>query len=120
MNDHEERIAQLEADVAALTSIIASESAQPSMTPFARRVGDVVAAIPRGQVRSYGEVALAAGSPDAARAIGRALTTVVSAGIPIPWWRVVRLDRQVRDEDPFSAERRLLLAAEGIDQDLFA
>ena len=40
---------------------------------FTRRVYQVVQAIPRGETRSYGEVARAAGSPGGARAVGNAM-----------------------------------------------
>ena len=44
-----------------------------SGTPFRRRVWEITRAIPRGQTRTYGEVALAAGSPEAARAVGQSM-----------------------------------------------
>ena len=40
---------------------------------FDRRVYDVTRAIPRGQTRTYGEVAAALGDPAAARAVGQSL-----------------------------------------------
>jgi methylated-DNA-[protein]-cysteine S-methyltransferase len=40
---------------------------------FERRVYAVTSAIPRGEVRTYGEVAAAVGAPGAARAVGTAL-----------------------------------------------
>jgi O-6-methylguanine DNA methyltransferase len=40
---------------------------------FTRRVYQVVQAIPRGETRSYAEVARAAGSPGGARAVGNAM-----------------------------------------------
>jgi len=40
---------------------------------FTRRVYHVVQAIPRGKTRNYAEVARAAGSPGAARAVGNAM-----------------------------------------------
>ncbi len=46
----------------------------------------MVAATTAGQVLTYGEVALEAGHPGAARAVGRALR---EAAVPLPWWRVV-------------------------------
>lgn len=50
------------------------------------RVLAVVRALPRGVVATYGEVAAEAGSPGAARAVGR----VLAEGHPdVPWWRVV-------------------------------
>lgn len=42
-------------------------------TEFQKRVQDACRAIPRGQVRSYGELAAEAGSPGAARAVGSAM-----------------------------------------------
>jgi methylated-DNA-[protein]-cysteine S-methyltransferase len=42
-------------------------------TPFQRRVWELTRGIPRGQTRSYGELARAAGSPGAARAVGQAM-----------------------------------------------
>lgn len=43
------------------------------LPPFQRRVFEVVRHIPAGETLSYGEVAAAAGSPGAARAVGQAL-----------------------------------------------
>jgi methylated-DNA-[protein]-cysteine S-methyltransferase len=47
--------------------------------PFRRRILEVVRSIPRGQVRTYGQVAVQAGSPRAARAVGGCM-----AGNPVP------------------------------------
>ena len=44
-----------------------------ALPPFRRKVLEVVRTIPAGETLSYGEVALAAGSPGAARAVGQAL-----------------------------------------------
>jgi methylated-DNA-[protein]-cysteine S-methyltransferase len=43
------------------------------LPPFRRRVYEVVRTIPPGETMSYGEVAAAAGSPGAARAVGQAM-----------------------------------------------
>jgi len=43
------------------------------LPPFRRRVYEVVRTIPAGETMSYGEVAAAAGSPGAARAVGQAM-----------------------------------------------
>lgn len=45
------------------------------LTDFHRRVLAALAHIPSGQTRSYGQLAADAGSPKAARAIGRAMAT---------------------------------------------
>ncbi len=49
---------------------------------------DVVAIIPRGRVRSYGDVARAAGFPGRARQAGYALR-VMPKDMHLPWHRVV-------------------------------
>ncbi len=57
---------------------------------FADRVREVVRAIPRGETRTYKEVAIAAGNPAAARAVG----TIMRGNYDetIPCHRVVRSD----------------------------
>jgi O-6-methylguanine DNA methyltransferase len=42
-------------------------------TPFQRRVWAITRAIPRGETRTYGQIASEAGSPSAARAVGQAM-----------------------------------------------
>ena len=51
----------------------------------------VVAAIPRGCVASYGEIAVRAGLPGRARLVGRVLGDA-GAGARLPWHRVLRAD----------------------------
>jgi AraC family transcriptional regulator of adaptative response/methylated-DNA-[protein]-cysteine methyltransferase len=60
-------------------------------TPFQWKVWDALRKIPSGQTRTYGEVARAIGSPNSARAVGRACATN-RAAIVIPCHRVVRGD----------------------------
>lgn len=57
---------------------------------FIEAVTAVIAAIPRGEVMTYGEIALEAGYPGAARAVGHLLAG--GGGDlegKLPWWRVV-------------------------------
>jgi methylated-DNA-[protein]-cysteine S-methyltransferase len=61
------------------------------MTPFAKRVYSVVAAIPLGQTRTYKWVAKKAGSPAASRAIGQILKRNPYPVI-IPCHRVIKSD----------------------------
>jgi methylated-DNA-protein-cysteine methyltransferase-like protein len=69
-----------------------------------------VRAIPRGQVRSYSQVALYAGRPGAARGVGRELKTVGEGNLP--WWRVIRADRTLAPAVAHEQARRL--KAEGV------
>jgi methylated-DNA-[protein]-cysteine S-methyltransferase len=82
-------------------------------TPFQRRVLEVVACIPRGEVRPYGWVAGEAGSPKASRAVG---TVMANNPVPllIPCHRVVRNDGTTGDY-AFGAEEKVgLLREEGV------
>jgi len=49
----------------------------------------VIAAIPRGSVSSYGEIAVRAGLPGRARLVGRVLGDA-GVGVKLPWHRVLR------------------------------
>jgi methylated-DNA-protein-cysteine methyltransferase-like protein len=75
------------------------------------RILDVIRAIPRGKVMTYGEVARVAGLPRGARVVGYALR---AAGKRVPWQRVVGLRRRglahITIKDPIGAamQRRLL------------
>lgn len=60
-------------------------------TAFQRKVWNALRQIPRGQVRSYREIAQAIGRPAAARAVGRACATNRIA-VAIPCHRAVRGD----------------------------
>lgn len=76
--------------------------------PFTEAVRKAVRAIPRGQVRSYSQVALYAGKPGAARGVGRELKTLQN----VPWWRVIRADRTLAPAVAHEQARRL--KAEGV------
>jgi methylated-DNA-protein-cysteine methyltransferase-like protein len=70
-------------------------------------VARVVRRIPRGTTLGYGEVALRAGKPRAARLAARALHRLEG----IPWWRVARSDGTLAPLVAFEQEQ--LLRAEG-------
>lgn len=57
--------------------------------PFRRAVREVVLAVPAGRVISYGQVALLAGRPGAARQVGAALRGLAEGDADFPWHRVV-------------------------------
>jgi AraC family transcriptional regulator, regulatory protein of adaptative response / methylated-DNA-[protein]-cysteine methyltransferase len=80
-------------------------------TPFQLRVWSATRKIPRGQSRSYREVARMIGKPLAARAVARAcaLNPVM---LVIPCHRVVGADGSVRGRRECIERRRKLLEAE--------
>ncbi len=78
------------------------------MTPWVKRVYDVVCSIPKGRTLGYAQVAMRAGKPGAARAVVRALHAMKGA----PWWRVTRSDRTLAKE--IAAQQRKKLLAEGV------
>jgi methylated-DNA-protein-cysteine methyltransferase-like protein len=82
----------------------------------------VVARIPRGRVATYGQVALLAGTPRAARQVGYALAALRGTRHRIPWQRVLgsrsRALAAISILDPMgSAVQRALLEAEGVEVD---
>jgi methylated-DNA-protein-cysteine methyltransferase related protein len=84
--------------------------------PSFERIRRVVKKIPRGKVMTYGDVAVAAGMPGAARTVGYAMRAL---GRDVPWQRVLgRRDRRaaqitIRDVRA-RAEQRRLLEKEGV------
>jgi methylated-DNA-[protein]-cysteine S-methyltransferase len=92
-----------------------------ALPPFARAVLQAVAAIPRGQVRSYRQIAEAVGKPRAARAIGTAVGSNPLSFL-IPCHRVVRSDGTIGEygvqfwgRSRGIEVKRRLLHAEGVD-----
>lgn len=86
------------------------------MSPFHDRVITIVCMVPYGNVASYGQVALYAGLPRAAREVGWILNQ--SEGEDLPWWRVINNKgfisiRGTKIADPRTLQKKLL-EAEGI------
>jgi methylated-DNA-protein-cysteine methyltransferase related protein len=82
---------------------------RPVRSAFAEAVLAVVGTTRVGEVVTYAEVAREAGSPGAARAVGRVLR---EHGAGHPWWRVVTADgRLVPGLEREHAER---LSVEGV------
>jgi len=81
-------------------------------TPFQRAVLEAVAAIPMGEVRTYGEVALDVGRPGAARAVGEVMRTN-QIPVLIPCHRVVRAGGDIGRYSPDPAIKHRLLVLEG-------
>jgi methylated-DNA-protein-cysteine methyltransferase related protein len=83
---------------------------------FVARVYEVIRAIPRGNVATYGLVAALAGFPGRARAVGWALR-VMAPGLArrVPWHRVVGAAGRIAVRVGDSASRqRQKLRAEGV------
>lgn len=83
---------------------------------FFARVYLTVRAIPRGRVATYGQVALLAGNPRGARAVGWALRLLGGRGQPrVPWHRVVGAGGRISLPPGMGGlEQRRRLKAEGV------
>jgi AraC family transcriptional regulator of adaptative response/methylated-DNA-[protein]-cysteine methyltransferase len=109
--------------VAALQRAVAGE-APGSEVPldvrgsrFQRRVWDAIAAIPRGETRSYGQLARAVGRPGAARAVGQACSANPVA-VLVPCHRVVAAGGGEGGYRWGLARKRALLERESKESDL--
>jgi AraC family transcriptional regulator of adaptative response/methylated-DNA-[protein]-cysteine methyltransferase len=100
-----------------LLRVVAGASAEVELpldirgTPFQQRVWNAMRRIPRGQTRSYSEVARMLGKPLAARAVARACA-LNPAMILIPCHRVIAGDGTVRGGPTCKTRRERLLEAE--------
>ena len=87
------------------------------MNGFRERVLSVVEAVPIGSVVTYGQVALLAGSPRAARQVGMVLRGLREAE-DVPWQRVINSQGKLSTYKVGSGElQRALLEAEGVEFD---
>lgn len=83
--------------------------------PFQLRVLEIVRAIPRGRVLTYGQVALLAGAPRGARQVGRILYAT-GREHRIPWQRVINRYGGISTYKIGSGhEQRALLEAEKVE-----
>ncbi len=85
------------------------------MTPFKQKVIEIIRLIPYGRVASYGQVALYAGSPRAAREVGWILN---EHGKDLPWWRVINKQGYLSIRGGSTYDKSLqkkLLEAEGVE-----
>lgn len=82
---------------------------------FYRRIYEIVGKIPLGTVATYGQIAMMAGSPRAARQVGYAMSAV-SAERNLPCHRVLNRLGELAPEHAFGGEcyQRILLESEGI------
>lgn len=78
---------------------------------FTERVQKVVKSIPKGKTLSYGQVAAAAGSPGAARAVGSIMKNNYDKSVPCH--RVIKADGSIGEYNRGGQEmKRKLLEAE--------
>ena len=84
----------------------------PEGSPFQRRVWDALRAIPRGETRSYGDVARSLGDPGAARAVGAA-NGANPIPLLIPCHRVVAADGSLGGFSGSLSVKKALLRHEG-------
>ena len=90
-------------------------STADTTTTLDERIWLTVAAIPRGRIATYGDVAERAGLPGAARRVGTALRRL-PAGSAVPWHRVVNASGRSSLPPGAQGEDRQLarLAEEGV------
>jgi methylated-DNA-protein-cysteine methyltransferase-like protein len=74
------------------------------------RIEQVIRAIPRGKVLTYGGVARAAGLPGLSRMVAR----VLRRGYGLPWQRVLGAGGQIKLTGDSAIEQRLRLETEGV------
>ncbi len=84
-------------------------------TAFAQRVFAAVSRIPKGKTATYSQIAKAAGSPKAARAVGNILARNPHP-IKVPCHRIIRADGSVRGYlgKKDSVRKTRLLEKEGV------
>ncbi|MEC5318014.1 MGMT family protein [Brenneria populi subsp. brevivirga] len=83
------------------------------MDGFQQRVFQIVAAIPYGKIATYGDVALMAGSPRAARQVGGVLKRLPE-GSKLPWHRVINRKGEISLIGDDHQRQKSALQAEGI------
>jgi methylated-DNA-protein-cysteine methyltransferase related protein len=87
-----------------------------AMSAFKERIYIIVRTIPHGKVASYGQIALMAGIPRAARQVGWFLrqTTPEQA---LPWWRIINNKGyiSIKNNECSALEQKKLLEKEGIE-----
>ena len=82
-------------------------------TLFQRRVWDALQRIPRGQTRTYGEIAAELGMPKAARAVGAAIGAN-PVSVAVPCHRVIGSDGSLTGYEWGVARKKALLIKEGV------
>jgi methylated-DNA-protein-cysteine methyltransferase-like protein len=76
------------------------------------RIYELVNAVPKGKVTTYGTIANALGNPRLARRVGFALASLPN-GSPVPWHRVIGKNG-ISVPHPYNAIQKSLLAKEKV------
>ena len=93
---------------------------------FYTQVYLVAQRIPKGKITSYGRIAAMLGRPNAARAVGYALSALKNAesgdrftSKTVPWQRIVNSQGRIsiRHREVTASKQALLLREEGVDVD---
>ena len=86
---------------------------------FHQRVKDIIKKIPKGKVATYGQIAVYAGSPRAARQVVRILHSS-SRKDNLPWHRVINRMGQIslKPGNGYEEQKRLL-EREGVKFDIY-
>ncbi len=92
------------------------QAIREELDEFSDRVYWLTQQIPDGVVVTYGQLALYAGSPNAARAVGSLMRNSLQNGVDVPWHRVINASGGISSRgDIARAElQRRLLADEGV------
>jgi len=88
------------------------EARQRTQQDFSERVWQLVAAIPSGNVATYGQIATLAGSPQRSRLVGRILSHL-PAESRLPWYRVINAQGKISNPDP--KRQQQLLELDGVE-----
>ncbi|MGM0558850.1 MAG: MGMT family protein [Myxococcota bacterium] len=91
-------------------------SLRAELDEFSDRVYWLVQQIPAGEVATYGQIAMLAGSPNAARAVGNLMKRSLREYVELPWQRVINASGGISFKgDLARAELQLeLLQTEGV------
>lgn len=87
------------------------------MNDFNEAIYRVARRIPRGRVINYGRLAMLAGYPGAARAVGNALHSLDERYDDVPWWRVINRAGRISTDCTIHTPgtQRSMLEAEGVE-----
>jgi len=87
------------------------------LTEFRDRVYWLTRQIPGGRVATYGQLAVMAGSPRAARAVGNLMRGCLERGITLPWHRVINSRGGISGRGDLGRQReqRRRLREEGVE-----